>query len=52
MNMEHCWNDTDRKTEELKEKNLAQNQFVHHKSHMDCPRIEPGFHGRRPEPTI
>jgi hypothetical protein len=19
---------------------------------MDCPRIEPGFHGRRPEPTI
>ena len=25
------------------EKNLAQYQFVHHKSHVDCPRANPGL---------
>lgn len=29
------------------EKNLCQCHFIHHKFHMDWPRIESGFHNAR-----
>jgi hypothetical protein len=37
--MEHRWNEIDRGKPTYSEKNR---QFVHHKSHVDGPGIEPG----------
>jgi hypothetical protein len=44
--MEHRWNETDRGKPKYSGKNMSQCHFVHHKSHMDRPGIEPG--GERP----
>jgi hypothetical protein len=40
--MEHRWNEIDRGKPKYSGKNLSQCHFVHHKSHMDRPGIEPG----------
>jgi hypothetical protein len=40
--MEHRWNEVDRGKPKYSEQNLSQRHFVHHKSHMDLPGIEPG----------
>ena len=40
MGMEHWWNDTDRGKPKYWNKTLSQCNFVHHKSHIDLPRIE------------
>jgi len=42
MGMEHWWHDTDRGKLKYWERNLAESNFVHHKSHMDRPGIEYG----------
>ena len=43
MNMEHWWLCTDRWKLKYLEKNLLQCHFVHNKSHMDWPVVEPGL---------
>jgi hypothetical protein len=40
--MEQRWNEIDRGKPKYSGKNLSQYDFVHHKSHMDRPGIEPG----------
>jgi hypothetical protein len=40
--MEHRWNEIDRGKPKYSGKNLSQCHFVHRKSHMDWPGIEPG----------
>jgi hypothetical protein len=40
--MEHRWNEIDRGKPNYSGKNLSQCYFVHHKSHIDRPGIEPG----------
>jgi hypothetical protein len=40
--MEQRWNEIDRGKPKYSEKKLSQCHFVHHKSHMDRPGIEPG----------
>jgi hypothetical protein len=40
--MEHRWNETDTRKPKYSGRNLSQRYFVHHKSHMDWPEIEPG----------
>jgi hypothetical protein len=40
--MENRWNEIDRGKPKQSGKNLCQWHFVHHKSHMDWPGIEPG----------
>jgi hypothetical protein len=40
--MEHRWNEIDTGKPKYLEKNLSQYHFVHHKFHMDWPRIEAG----------
>ena len=37
---EHWWND-DRRQSKYSEKNVNQWHFIHHKTHTDCPGIEP-----------
>jgi len=48
MNMQHWWNDTDRRKQKYWERNLSQWRFVHHKSHTDLV-LNPGFRSVRPE---
>jgi hypothetical protein len=40
--MEQWWNDTDMVKLKYSEKNLSQHHFVHQKSHIEWPGIEPG----------
>jgi hypothetical protein len=40
--MEHRWNEIDKGKPKYSGKNLSQCHFVHNKSHMDWPGIEPG----------
>jgi hypothetical protein len=42
MNMEYWWNDNDRGKLKYSKKNLSHCHSVHHKSHMDWPRIKAG----------
>jgi hypothetical protein len=40
--MKYRWNEIDRGEPKYLAKNPSQFQFVHHKYHMDGPRIDPG----------
>jgi hypothetical protein len=42
MHIERLWNDNDRRKPTYWAKNLSQCHFVHRKSHMTWPEIEPG----------
>ena len=41
MSMDHWWNDTHGRKPKYLEINLSQWHFVHHKSHIDWPEVEP-----------
>ena len=41
MSMEQWWNDTDRAKLQYLKKKMSQFHFVHHKTHMVWPEIEP-----------
>ena len=46
MNTEYSWKNTYRKNQIIKKK-LSQFYHAHHKSHMDCPKIDRVLHGER-----
>ena len=48
MNVEHGWNDTDRRKRKQPEKNLSHCHSVHHKAHADWPWNEPGLWSEKP----
>jgi hypothetical protein len=50
--MEYQWNETDRRKPKYSGKNLSQCHFVHHKSHMDSPGMEPGLRSGRPAANL
>jgi hypothetical protein len=43
MIMDRWWNDTGRGTHTYSEKIVVDCHFVHHKSHVDWPGLEPGL---------
>lgn len=42
VSMDHWWNEADKRKQNYWEKHLSQCHFVHHRSHIGCPGIEPG----------
>jgi hypothetical protein len=42
MNVEHLMESELARETEVLGKNLLQYHFIHHKSHMTCPGLEPG----------
>ena len=42
-NMEHWWNDTDKKKQKYLEKNLSQGYFVYHKYRKEWPGLVSGL---------
>jgi hypothetical protein len=47
LSMQHWWDDTDRGKPKYFEKSLSYSNFVHPKSHVDWPGLEPGVRGER-----
>jgi hypothetical protein len=47
MNIEQSWEDKERENPKYSEENLSTCYFVHHKSQMDYPDIEPGIRQRK-----